>query len=298
LEEKEKHIEKEKVEKVEKLIKEEVEKLIEEKVERLEEQEDKVYKKKNKYKTNFIFIYMVSKGTFGYIIGRKKRFSKVNDDAELLWQILVREIYVIMNHYKLNKEVVKEAFEKIKVIKDSTSIPKTSDVVKFKKFANMESSNDNDWQTILYFCQSSFINLLESGCILLEKEEEESTCYHFEFDFNKWEARFYWKKDLLERATLDEIMGFEEMPTKTYNEIIEDKNERFEIYYDKVIQVELELEKLNKLKSDASSQGAANIEDKVDKLLDDIKWELKELHMSRREFYHRLKLLDLLENHL
>lgn len=239
---------------------------------------------------------MVSKGTFGYIIGRKKRFSKVNDDAELFWQILVREIYVIMNHYKLNKEVVKEAFEKIKVIKDNSSLPKTSDVIKCKKFTNMESSNDNgtiDWQTILHFCQSSFINVLESGYILLEKEEERMG-YHFEFDFNKWEARFYWKKDLLESATLDEIMTFQEMPTKTYHEIIEDSNDRFNNYFDKVIQVEVELDKLNKLKSDARCQGAANIEDKVDKLLDDMQWELKELHMGRREFYHRLKMLDLI----
>jgi len=235
---------------------------------------------------------MVSTGTFGYIIGRKKRFSKVNDDAELLWQILVREIYVIMNHYKLNKEIVKEAFEKIKIVKESTPMPKCE---KCKKFTNFElSSSDNvDWQTILHFCQSSFINLLDSGYILLEKEEERIG-YHFEFDFNKWEARFYWKKDLLESATLEEIMQFEEMPTKTYHEIIEDSNDRFTIYFDKVIQVEVELEKLNKLKTDAMSQCAANIEVKVDKLLDDMQWELKELHMSRREFYHRLKMLDLI----
>jgi hypothetical protein len=162
----------------------------------------------------------------------------------------------------------------------------------------MESLNHDSWQIILHFCQSSFINVLESGCILLEKEEGESNGYHFEFDFNKWEARFYWKKDLLESATLDEIMGFEEMPTNTYNEIIIGMNDRFKIYFDKVIQVEVELEKLNKLKLDAKNQGAANIEEKVDKLLDDMKWELKEIHMSRREFYHRLKVLDLLEIHL
>jgi hypothetical protein len=233
---------------------------------------------------------MVSKGTFGYIIGRKKRFTKVNEDADLLWQILVREIYVIMNHYNSDKEAVKEAFEKIKIVKESTPLSKCE---KYKKFTNFESLS-NDWQTILHFCQSSFINLLEAGHILSEKEDE-PTGYHFEFDFNKWEARFYWKKDLLENAALEEIMTFEEMPTKTYNEIIKDSNERFDIYFDKVLKVEVELEKLNKLKSDAKSQGAANIEEKVDKLLDDMKWELKELHMSRREFYHRLKMLDLIQ---
>jgi len=236
---------------------------------------------------------MVSKGTFGYIIGRKKRFSKVNEDAELLWQILVREIYVIMNHYKLDKDLMKEAFEKIKVVKDS--LTKSSDLKKCKKFTNMESQ-DSSMQNTLHFCQSSFINVLESGYILSEKEkEEERIGYHFEFDFNTWTARFYWEKDLLESATLEEIMTFEEMPSKTYNEIIEDTNERFTSYFDKVVQIEIELEKLNKLKSDASNQGAVNIEDKVDKLIDDMKWELKEVHMSRREFYHHLKVLDLID---
>ena len=45
---------------------------------------------------------MVTKGAFGYIIGKKKRLMTVNDDADLLWKILVREIYVLMKHYKTN----------------------------------------------------------------------------------------------------------------------------------------------------------------------------------------------------
>jgi hypothetical protein len=132
----------------------------------------------------------------------------------------------------------------------------------------------------------------------LEKEEGESSGYHFEFDFNTWTARFYWKKDLLESATLEEIIHFEEMPTKTYSEIIGDMNERFTIYFGKVVQVEAELEKLYNLKVDAMNQCAVNIEEKLDKLIDDMKWELKQLHMGRREFYHRLKSLDLIHIHL
>ena len=85
------------------------------------------------------------------------------------------------------------------------------------------------------------------------------------------------------------------MPTKKYNEIIDEMNERFNSYYDKVLKVEIELEKLYKLKVDAKSQGAANIEEKVDKLIDNMKWELKELHIGRREFYHHLKNLDLID---
>ena len=42
---------------------------------------------------------MANPGVFGYIIGRKKRLMRVENDADLLWQILVREIYVLMKHY-------------------------------------------------------------------------------------------------------------------------------------------------------------------------------------------------------
>ena len=43
---------------------------------------------------------MGTKGSFGYKIGKKIRLMRVNYDADLLWQILVREIYVLIKHYK------------------------------------------------------------------------------------------------------------------------------------------------------------------------------------------------------
>jgi hypothetical protein len=55
------------------------------------------------------------------------------------------------------------------------------------------------------------------------------------------------------------------------------------------------LDKLNKLKFEAKKQGAANIEDKVDKLIYDMDFQKKELNRNRRVFYHRLKALDLIE---
>jgi hypothetical protein len=55
------------------------------------------------------------------------------------------------------------------------------------------------------------------------------------------------------------------------------------------------LDKLNKLLIETKRQGAANIEDKVDKLIYDIKIEERKLHTSRRVFYNRLKSLDLIE---
>ena len=249
---------------------------------------------------------MILKGIFGYIIGRKKRFMRVDDDADLLWRILVREIYVIMKHFECKKERVLEAFEKIKVAKGE---PKQQDMKKYELFTDTNHfDNNNEWSKLLRFCQSSFINLLEAKTILLHenkddkddkdnkdnKDNKDDYDYKFEFDFNNWEARFFNKKDVIERATLEEIMSFEEMPTRTYTEIVGEMTNHFHIYYDKSRQIEEELDKLYKLKADAMSQCAVNIEEKVDKLIDDMKWELKDLNMNRRVFYHRLKALDLL----
>ena len=60
---------------------------------------------------------MATKGVFGYIIGKKKRFMIVENDTELLWQILVREIYILMKKFA-SIEVMKKAFEQIKVAKN------------------------------------------------------------------------------------------------------------------------------------------------------------------------------------
>ena len=70
---------------------------------------------------------------------------------------------------------------------------------------------------------------------------------------------------------------------------------KFDKYYTDLNKVRAELDKLYKIKQNAKAQGAANIEDKVDKLIYDMKLEERKLHMSRRFFYNRLKDLDLLE---
>jgi len=232
---------------------------------------------------------MANKGTFGYIIGKKKRMMRVENDAELLWQLLVREIYVLIKHYG-SKELLQEAFAKIKIIKN----PKKSDIEKCKIFTDMEEDNVNN---ILRYCQCSFINILEAGLILNETEESNHV---FILDFNKGSVRFYYKdwqgniKDI-DGATIEEIMEFDEMPSKSYTEIVTEMRDMFNNYYEKYLKINKEIDKLNQLKKKAKEEGAANIEEKVNKLLDDLKWELKELNMGRRVFYHRLKALDLID---
>ena len=235
---------------------------------------------------------MGTQGVFGYIIGRKKRIIHVQYDADLLWQILVREIYVLMKHHG-TKEALQSEFEKIKTIK---GLPKKEDIEKYKMFKDYENEN-NDWWNLLRYCQSSFINILEAGCIINQKEEY-GQC--FMLDFNKGSVSFYDKRhdntdELIDSIKIEEIIEFEDMPTKTYTEIVSEMNERFIIWYDKYSKVKDELDKLDILKKEAKRQGAANIEDKVDKLIYDINFQKKELNRTRRVFYHRLKALDLIE---
>ena len=100
---------------------------------------------------------MITKGAFGYVIGKKKRLMCVNDDADLLWQILIREIYVLIKHYKTVDELQK-AFEKIVVAKNK---PNSVSIEQCKCFSDENESKDNDnWSTLLRYCQSSFINIL------------------------------------------------------------------------------------------------------------------------------------------
>lgn len=241
---------------------------------------------------------MVSQGVFGYIIGRKKRMMLVNIDADMFWQILVREIYVLMKHYE-TKEALQRAFETIKTTKNK---PKPEDIEKYKMFANLEVLNNkaDDWYCLLRYCQHSFINILEAGYIVNQKEEYGLV---FILDFNKGSVSSYTsnydnKIKILETATIEEIMEFDEMPTKCYKEIIKEMREVFGIWNEKFLKISEELVNLKKIKQETKKQGAVNIEDKVDKLIYDVKLQRQILYSERRVFYNRLEALDLIETDL
>jgi hypothetical protein len=246
---------------------------------------------------------MVTPGTFGYIIGKKKRMMHVTDDADLLWQILVREIFVLMKYYK-SKELLKDAFEKIKVVK-STKTPSLSQQEQCKMFTNFtlthEQAKAKGWNTILHFCQSSYINLLEAGYLINEDQDSGLT---FMLDFNKGEVRYYYKKNnnnnnnnnkILQSATIEEIMSYEEMPIKSYTDIVTEMRERFEVYYTAFKKIQNEKEKILDLIKDAKAQNAINITDKLQSLLEEQLLEERTLNLSRRMFYNRLKALELIE---
>ena len=131
-------------------------------------------------------------GTFGYIIGKKKRMMYVYYDIDLIWKILVREIYVLMKHYD-SINALKDAFDLIKIIKGK---PKISDLNKLKIFSDLnklenENDNENNWKNLLKYCHGSFINILEAGYIINEKNEKGTV---FLLDFNKNCVILYEKK--------------------------------------------------------------------------------------------------------
>jgi hypothetical protein len=237
---------------------------------------------------------MVTKGAFGYVIGKKKRIMSVNDDADLLWQILVREIYVLMKHFK-TKEELQNAFEKIIVAKNK---PKAEQIDHCKCFTDFHDKCELSWSSILRHCQSSFINILEAGHILNEKNDIQDG-HIFLLDFNKGEVVYYFKdyngKDNeIDSAKIEEIMMFDEMPSKSYTEIVSEMRDVFSVFYENITSVRNEIDKLNNLLVKSKQQGAANIQEKVDKLLYEMKMEEQKLNIGRRVFYKRLKALDLI----
>lgn len=238
---------------------------------------------------------MATKGVFGYIIGKKKRMMKVEDDADLLWQILVREIYILMNHYK-TKEQLQEAFSLIKICKSNFKGFKQEEIERIKYYTDYTTPDINLIENRLRYCQSSYINLLNAGYIDNQTDEYG---HIFMLDFNKGSVRYYKKNydkiEEIDTAKIEDIMGFEDMPLKTYEEIMSDMKDRFNIYYVNLLRIDEEITKLEYLKNNSKKQGAVNIEEKVDKLLYDMKWERKLLNTKRREFYYRLKALDLIE---
>jgi len=240
---------------------------------------------------------MVTSGTFGYIIGKKKRMMYVHNDADLLWQILVREIYVLMKHYG-SKEALQTAFEGIKSTKNK---PKSSDIEKQKIFTdlNVPNQSENDWCCLLRHCQSSFINILEAGYIINQKDEYGRV---FLLDFNKGSVSYYGKNydgtiTNFDSAKIEEIIVFDDMPTKTLTEIVSEMKDRFEKYYKKINMVDEEIKKIKNIINKAIEMGGEqNIIQKAKILLDDMDWERKKIELEYRVFYHRLDALNLI-NH-
>jgi hypothetical protein len=234
-------------------------------------------------------------GTIGYIIGKKKRMMNVNKNGNLLWQILVREIYILMKHYKTIENLQQE-FINIKITKDIK--PSQKIIEKCKIMTNLEEEENeeikNNWSTILYNCQYSYINMLKTGYILNKKEEDG---YIFMLDFNKKTAFFFYKgldgkQKALNSATIKDIMDFEDMPTNSLQTIYEKQQTDFTIFYEKLQELNKEINVLNEFKE---KQDDENIINKLNKLLDEKEWQKKQLYLNRKMFFNHMKMIHLIE---
>ena len=240
---------------------------------------------------------MGTQGSFGYKIGRKIRLMHVQYDADMLWQTCVREIFVLMKHFG-SVDLLREAFENLQEAKNK---PKPEAIEKCKPYTdlNVSSQNLSDWYCLVRNCQHSFINILDSGYFL---NNGEKAGYIFLLDFNTNSVRFYgvdWEKkeEEYDKATIDEIMLFDDMPTKSYTEIITETRDRAEKYFDKLKKVDEEIEKLTALKTKAKELGATlDMIQQASNLLWDMENQRKKIEMEYRYFYHRLDALNLI-NH-
>jgi hypothetical protein len=233
--------------------------------------------------------------SFGYKIGRKIRLMSVHFHTDLLWPVCVREIYVLMKHYG-SMEALKKAFENLKEAKGT---PKVKDIESCKMFTDIKTSNENkpDWYSLTRYCQHSFINMLESGYILNNGKEEGLI---FMLDFNTNTVSLYTKdsqKKVTEhqKATMEEIMEFDDMPTKSLTEIMTNTKERYNNYYEKLEKVNAEGTKIEDILCKSKQLNDHNIMTKAQKLWDDMDCERKKLELGYRVFYHRLDALNLID---
>jgi len=241
---------------------------------------------------------MGTQGSFGYKIGRKIRIMRVHYDADIFWQVLVREIYILIKHYG-SIEALREAFEKLI---DAKNKPKPEAIEKCKIFTDLNVSNNKltDWYCLTRYCQNSFINILESGYFLNNGLANDG--FVFILDFNKNSVSFYgtdWKDNTteFEKATINEIMEYQDMPTKTYIEIVSDMKTRYKDYHEKVEKVNIEIENVNQIVKKARELGSdQNILERARQLMDELNMQKMRLDLNYRFFYHRLDALNLIDH--
>lgn len=242
---------------------------------------------------------MGTQGSFGYKIGRKVRLMHVQYDADILWQTCVREIYVLIKHFG-SVDVLREAFEKIEEAKNK---PKQEAIEKCKPYADLNYylQNTKDWYQLTRNCQHSFINILDSGYFL---NNGKKTGLIFLVDFNTNFVRYYnvgldKKEQEFEKASFDEIMKFDDMPTKCYTEIITETKERASKYIEKLKSIDEKIEKLNVLKKKTKGLCATiDMIQKASTLLTKMENERKKVESNYRYFYHRLESLNLINHEL
>lgn len=237
-------------------------------------------------------------GSFGYKIGRKIRLFHVTHNADILWQTCVRELYVLLKHYG-NIDDLKKNMKNLKIPK---KMPNERDIEKLKLYMDEKieiyDTSSMEWDALLKHCQHSFINAIQSGYFLNNGKD---MGYVFIVDFNKEWIKFYYKKSdgkviPYNEVTLTEIMNFDEMPTASLHDIHLQTQTQFDIYYQKRVYIEKEIQKIkNIIDKTIEMGGEQNIIQKAKTMLEKMEWEKNKILLGYKVFYNRLNMLNLIE---
>jgi hypothetical protein len=182
---------------------------------------------------------MGGQGVFGYILGKKKRYMHVQFDANMLYDILIREIYILIKHFG-NIEKLKEEFNKIK---NCNKIPTKEIIDKTKYYTNLNVGNKStsDWYCLLRNCQLSFINIIDCGYIL---NCHSNYGYIFTLNFNKNKIEFKNKNEIIQDHDIYDVLKMENMPQITYDEIINEVKLEYNIIKEKIDEIRNKLNKI------------------------------------------------------
>ena len=91
-------------------------------------------------------------------------------------------------------------------------------------------------------------------------------------------------------------MDFDNMPTKSYTEIITDMRTRFINYSTNLERINEELKKIEDILHKSKKINDYNIVSKAERLWDDMDYERKKLELEYRYFYYRLDILNLIDH--
>jgi hypothetical protein len=225
------------------------------------------------------------RGTFGYIIGKKKRLTHVSYDADYLFDVLMRELFVLLKHYK-TLEALQVEFEKIKVV-NLKNKPKQEDIEKCKYFTDLDVSQQSteDWYCLLRGCQASFINLLQAGFLINQKKENG---YVVILDFNTKTFIHYCcdhTNIIKDYYTMEEVLHYHFIggaPTKTFVQIVTEFKENFDLYYDEKSKIDEKIKKANDLLLTAKNVGDQNIIHQIEFTLKKYQFMLNKLKRDNK----------------
>ena len=242
-------------------------------------------------------------GAFGFKLGKKVRLMHIDKNADILWQICVRELYILMKHYG-TCEALSDAFKQLKDAKGKPTRSALEQCIYFQDhlYEAKEKAKEKDqtWSSLLKYCQLSYINVLESGYFLNNGTKSGLV---FILDLNTYSVRLCEidKKSGKEKehqcATLHELLEFDDMPTITLSALLDDMKGRYHTYQAKMSDINRELEKVNTIIEKTKEMGSdQNIMTKTRQLLDTLLWDKKKADMEYRFLYNRLTRIDLIED--